>query len=185
MSNTSCRPLPMAIGCEGAPWRRAAIRCGGWHATSDHSRGLCDLSFRAALCRSQHDKRAGANGIEHAASREGGQEETSQEIHLRHRPQSASGAERKQRKQLWRGSRKARCAPRLLIAHTAPPAFAALENQKPRLAAGLLFVSALWLTPEYVPRPLTARAAHSRGPTPSRCSSCRSKRWQASCEACR
>jgi hypothetical protein len=36
-----------------------------------------------------------------------------------------------------------------------------------------------------VPRPPTARVACSRAPTPSRCSSCRSTRWQASCAACR
>src|SRR5262249_37188982 len=35
------------------------------------------------------------------------------------------------------------------------------------------------------PRRRWARAARSRGPTPSRCSSCRSRRWRASCAACR
>ena len=34
------------------------------------------------------------------------------------------------------------------------------------------------------PRPRSARAAHSRAPTRSRCNPCRSRRWRVSCAAC-
>jgi hypothetical protein len=37
----------------------------------------------------------------------------------------------------------------------------------------------------FSPRPRSARAEHSRGPTPSRCSPYRPRRWQASSSACR
>jgi uncharacterized protein len=35
------------------------------------------------------------------------------------------------------------------------------------------------------PQPRSARAGHSRAPTPSRCSPCRPRRWRAFCAACR
>ncbi len=41
------------------------------------------------------------------------------------------------------------------------------------------------LKPGCARRSRSARAARSRGPTPSRCSSCRRRRWRASCAACR
>ena len=60
-----------------------------------------------------------------------------------------------------------------------------LQIKTPATGRVLLLGKARTFKPSFQTLPRSARAARSRGPTPFRCSFCRSRHWPAFCGACR